>query len=631
MSKIKIILVLIVQCCCVICSFAQDLDTLEFRLFEIVSNRITSAESYKKQLLDSSILAGYSLKKVADLLQNETPVFVKSYGLGSVSTLSFRGTGAAHSQIYWNGIPANSPVLGMNDVSLLPVDFADDVELHYGLSSLVDGTGGLGGALQLNNVPNWSDKLNLKSSIKTGSYGFYGVDFKWSIVFKNVNIQSGFINVRAENDFTFYNRAKVGIPLEKQLHAAYRQKGMYHNIFYRLNSKNHFAIKLNYFDSYREEPKLITQENNDAILKDKTFRSSLEWSSLLGQCKLNTQAGYWQENLDYTSELAGIESSYLVDNLVTNVNLKRERLNGLSFNVVYNGGYSYVRHDYYTASVGQFRNAGMLSLTKAFNQKLHLNGLVRKELVSNKFSPWLPSLGLRYDIFKLLGLKLNVARSYRFPSFNALYWNSGGSKGNPNLLPENGWSGELGFDFSFVKDRIELNVELTTFYANVDDWIIWLPDDFSGIWSPVNIREVITQGVELMTKGVLSFQDLKIKWTGVASVNYSESIEGGAAYQLIYVPILQYKNTFTFTYKDFDLVYNHVYTDRRFITSDNNWYMPDYQIGNMELKAKMNIAKSSFYCTFGVDNIWNKEYQSIAWRPMPGRNYFVKITHQFKR
>lgn len=628
----KNILVLTILIFCSPVLFAQFNDTLEFKIIEIEGTRVTTEEPYKKQQIDSVILNRYATTSISDLLQNETPVFIKSYGQGAVSSISFRGTGSSHTQLFWNGIPINSPVLGMNDVSLLPAAFSNDVELHYGLSSLVDGTGGLGGAIQLNNQVNWKDSFNLFTSINTGSYGLLSFDFKLSVVFNELSVQSGFLLSKTENDFEYRNLSTSEKLVEKQQNSESKQYGWFQNFYYKINNKNQLSLKYNFFDSDRNLPKLITQTVSDENLKDKSFKSVLEWTHVSASSLLSAQVGFWREVFIYEFPTNDISSNYHANNWVANVNYKKQLKYSYKLNLVYNGGYTVANNKYYPEPIQWMRNAMMLSLSKSINDKLFINGLIREELIGQKWSPILPSLGFKYQVLPVFGVKGNVAKSYRFPSFNDLYWDNGRTKGNPDLVPEEGWSSEVGLDYTKKGEKSELKTELTGYYSNINNWIIWLPDEVLGtFWTPQNKKKVKNQGIELIERYSYKHNDFQFILRGVYALSSSKSVEGEAANQLLYVPYNQYKLRGSFGYKSLNISYNHVYTDRRYITTDNNWYMPDYQLGHLTVSAARKIKKSTIRLEFKINNIWNKEYQSIAWRPMVGRNYEIKLSYQFKK
>ena len=90
---------------------------------------------------DSLALKENIALSMADVLTYNSSVFVKNYGRATLSTVSFRGTSPSHTQVTWNGMKLNNPMLGSTDFSMIPSYFIDDASLLHGTSS-VNQTGG---------------------------------------------------------------------------------------------------------------------------------------------------------------------------------------------------------------------------------------------------------------------------------------------------------------------------------------------------------------------------------------------------------------------------------------------------------------------------------------------------------
>ena len=119
--------------------FAQSrMDTVkQLSVVEVSASRhSTFSSGNKSETIDSILLDRYSTGNLADLLANESQVFIKSYGLGSLATTSFRGAGASHTAVLWNGFNLQSPMLGQLDLSLIPTNFLNDVKLREGVSGV---------------------------------------------------------------------------------------------------------------------------------------------------------------------------------------------------------------------------------------------------------------------------------------------------------------------------------------------------------------------------------------------------------------------------------------------------------------------------------------------------------------
>ena len=167
----------------------------------VVTTTITPAPSYK--LINTRNIASHVTDNLADLLSKETPIYIKSSGPGGLSTISIRGAGASHTQLYWNGISINSPTLGQLDLATLPVAFIDQAEIHLGASSVVDGSGGLGGAIQLNTSANYKNKLNTTFRKELGSFGIDKTLFSINAGNKKFQSKTSLFRNSSSNDFKY--------------------------------------------------------------------------------------------------------------------------------------------------------------------------------------------------------------------------------------------------------------------------------------------------------------------------------------------------------------------------------------------------------------------------------------------
>src|SRR5512133_558657 len=80
---------------------------------------------FKTETVDTSVMSRYSLGSVAEAISVNSPVFIKNYGSGGSATPSLRGTGASGTQVTWNGLRIDNPMLGQSDLSILPAGMTD--------------------------------------------------------------------------------------------------------------------------------------------------------------------------------------------------------------------------------------------------------------------------------------------------------------------------------------------------------------------------------------------------------------------------------------------------------------------------------------------------------------------------
>src|SRR5690606_5715624 len=150
----------------------QTLDTIALHNVVIVAPRLSDfASGLKTQAIDSATMARYRPADLGTLLEMESPIFIKSYGLGSLATTSFRGGSANHTAVLWNGFNIGSPMNGQIDLSLVPVGIADEVSIQYGGASALWGSGAVGGSVLLNSTPVFDSGLTVDAGASFGSFG----------------------------------------------------------------------------------------------------------------------------------------------------------------------------------------------------------------------------------------------------------------------------------------------------------------------------------------------------------------------------------------------------------------------------------------------------------------------------
>ena len=131
-----------------------------------------SNETSTVQVLDTTI-ARLTTSTLAEQLTREGGLFIKSYGPGSLSTLSLRGSNASQTAVLWNGINICSPMLGLFDLGLIPTFLVDEAIIQYGGSGAEQGSAAIGGAIHLNSKTKEEKGLEVNALTSAGSFGFY--------------------------------------------------------------------------------------------------------------------------------------------------------------------------------------------------------------------------------------------------------------------------------------------------------------------------------------------------------------------------------------------------------------------------------------------------------------------------
>ena len=134
----------------VLCSLFAQADSIILPLVTITETK-SSLYSIGNQtrIIDSSFLAENKTYNLSDLASKHTDVFINSYGPGLLNSPSARGSGSAHTVVLWNGFNIQSSMNGIVDFSLVPVGLFNEINIDYGGSGALFGSGAVGSTILL--------------------------------------------------------------------------------------------------------------------------------------------------------------------------------------------------------------------------------------------------------------------------------------------------------------------------------------------------------------------------------------------------------------------------------------------------------------------------------------------------
>lgn len=602
-----------------------------------------------KTSFDTLLLQDKLNASIAELISNYSPVFIKSYGQGSLATASFRGTAASHTKVEWNGIAINSPMLGQVDFSLIPIFFADDVSLLHGGSSLQKGSGALGGSVHIDTRPQWSKKIY-------GSYVMGLSSFQTNQHFisvgggsKKLQVRMRYYHEQSENNFRFFNNANGLWNYERQQNAEYEKNSLLGEV--HLNAGNNHFISVNVWGQIadRNLPPIMSYEGTgrEEHQKDNEFRIVGKWNKYGKKIKSSFTTGTAHTDLDYfraNNTGYGLLIHYDTRNTANSYYNKYLLEYSPSVRLLIKTLVNYNFHRVSIYNQADFtgyhkdRNESGASIGFHYSLKNNLSAflLVREEYVDHRFTPLMPSTGIEWQPFKRfpVNVRANFTRNYHQPTLNDLYWIPGG---NPDLKPEEGYTADLGMDYILaVESLFKLTTGLTGYMSYINDWIIWQPGAFRD-WTAENLKTVFARGIEYNLNAAYNRQ----KWSFAFIGNYTytrttnEGMASGGDHskgkQLIYVPLHKANSLLHAEYDRFYLCYNFNFLSERFTTSDNEdtrHRLPAFCLHQISAGKRYTVGKLSGEIQFKVNNLTDKNYQAILWRAMPGRHYafFVKLS-----
>lgn len=661
----------------------QDMASSPHRLREVTAwgKRPMKEIGVQKTTFDSMALKENIALSMADVLTYNSSVFVKSYGRATLSTVAFRGTSPSHTQVTWNGMRVNNPMLGMTDFSTIPSYFIDQASLLHGTSSVNESGGGLGGLVKLATSREVPEGFGAQYVQGIGSFSTFDEFGRFTYGDDHWSVSTRVVYSSSPNDYRYTNHdKKVNVyddnnnivsqyhPRERNRSGAYKDFHALQEVYYNTNRGDRLGLAAWYIDSNRELPLLTVDYGAETGFenrqRERTFRGVLSWDHLRSNWKGALRGGYihtWMA-YDYKREVAPGNWAAMTRS--------RSRVN--TFFGQAEGEYSPSRRWFFNAAVSAYQHfvrshdkdvilqdgdigivgydRGRVELSGSASAKwqpvdrLGLSVVLRQEMYGDRWAPLIPAFfvdGLVSRTGNIM-LKASVSRNHRFPSLNDLYFLPGG---NPDLRSEKGWTYDAGATFDISGGSavpFTLGGGITWFDSRIDDWIIWLPTP-KGFFSPRNVKKVHAYGIETRLNLALEpFKgwvfDLNGTYSWTPSVNVGEPMspaDKSVGKQLPYVPRHSASLTGRVSWRSWSFLYKWAFYSRRFTMSSNDntisGSLPPYYMSNISLARNFSFRPLDLQLRLAVNNLFNEDYLSVLSRPMPGINFefFISVTPRF--
>jgi len=587
-------------------SFSQK-DSIN-QLEEIVLNGSFSQvlnTGYNVEVISDSILKSNN-QSLGNLLQDQANLYFKQNGYGMVSSIALRGTNASQTGVFWNGIAINSSLNGQTDFNTLTANSFDEIEIRKGGASVLLGSGAIGGAINLRDKVIFSDKKEGNLQLGLGSYQTYTTMLNGLFSNQHFFVKIGAGGTISENDYPYLNSALSN------------ENGQFKNyninavIAYKFNDKNSFSYYNSFINNDRNTSRTLTT-NGTARLLNFNSRNLLDWKYLGNSFSSSLKLAYLTE--DFTFFFDKNENNFSNGKSV-NLISKYDLAFYVNNTIFFNAGIEYKKEQGSGTSISKKEqntiNTYLLFHHQPFS-KFNYNLSIRKANSSVFEIPFIYAVDAKYELYKQLVLKSAFSTNYRTPTFNDLYWQPGG---NPELKSEKSKSAEIGLNYKANK----LEFQLTSYYIKSKDLIQWRPVN-GTFWQPQNIQDVNNYGIEFMAIAEKKFNAhlFRLKF----QYDYTISEDTSINKQLIYVPFHRSNTILSYQYINWRFNYYLQYTGKVYTTSSNTQAIDAYSLSNIDLNR--SFFKDKMQIAFRINNLFDKNYQSVAFRPMPNRNYTLNI------
>ncbi len=579
---------------------------------------------FRQSSLDSLQIEQYQGKSLGDLLNAASFVFIKDYGPGQIASSSIRGSNAAHTSVFWNGLQLNAPSLGQVDFSIIPVQPGMEVDVLHGNSSLSQGFGGIGGAIYIDQNAAFSSN-KVFASHQFGSFKEHISIVGTQLTNDTTSFQLAVQRNSAKNDFEFSHSSLQNDRIYRRTNNAFQQYSGTASVQHQLNSNNQLTLNALVAQTHREIPPNITSLlESEETQQDFVSALGFGWNQERKKWNFITHLGLVYSELTYQNEVASIKSTTENANYQASFQAKHSFSSSAFWQAKWLNQLESVKSAGYGTTQQRLRSGLLLEYAKYFTQQFKLQALLRPEIAGEDYTFFLPAITLTYQpqLYSNIQLTTSFAKNVHYPTLNDWYWNPGG---NPDLAKEENETIELGVQLAdSLFQFLGLTTQITGYWGNTKNWIQWVPTD--NIWQAQNVKDVAQQGLEASAS--IAWQAAG-KWQVKGLYSRTLTVDESSDRQLIYVPENQLKYFISWELKGWLASVNYQFTDLRYVNPENTTFLAAYDLLDVYLQRQLVVNnKHKILFRFGVENALNNEYEAVLSRPMPGINYSFKIGYE---
>lgn len=575
----------------------------------VTSNRIDlpfKENSRTINIITATDIKNSSANTIADLLQQVAGVDIRRRGTGgSQADLFIRGGGFDQTLLLIDGIKMDDAQTGHHTMNAsLPLEVIERIEIIKGPAARVFGQNAFTGAINIVTKSNLNDSVSVK--LEAGSFG----QLNGSVT----------VGSELENSTHVFHAGKM-------TSEGYRNNSDYNNSNYFLKSvfnKKDQPIEMiaTFFERKFGAENFYTPSSWGFNEYEETQNSLMAFTTTFKSEKLKIQPRvYWKRNQDMfllqRDDPTFFRNFHISNKIGAEANAAYTSKLGIT-------GFGIDMSKVYLRSnnLGQ-RNRFMTTIFLEHRFQFADNriditpGVAATYFSDFKFNAF-PGLDIGFDITNKLKAYGNIGFTYRIPTYTDLYYNGGGSLGNPDLEPEEAFAQELGF--KYVSSKIGASISVFNRDAeNLIDYIRQNIDEES--FTATNIANVNTKGLEIDATYNFKLnnfnQTLAIGYAFLDD-NILDQNEELSRYAL---NTLKHHFTTRLSTKLFKNVSQNIiykYAERTTGQTYNVW---DASIVMKLKQVELSITAS---------NIFDAEYIESGFTPMPPSNVLFGLRYSFK-
>ncbi|MBN2324890.1 MAG: TonB-dependent receptor [Spirochaetes bacterium] len=596
------------------------------------------------------------VRNVADLLSREANVRLRSlFGHEKSSGIDLRGMGDTYGSgvvVLVNGFRINSPDMSGFDLSSVPLDSIERIEIVHGSGSVLYGDGAVGGVINI--ITKKSEAKKIGIGVSYGSYDTKSTD----VSFDRKDGKTEFVLTAGMRDTGGYRQNGYLYKKDASVRMGYDLSDYTSLAFTLSPHQDRYGLPgpVSKADAESRETRILTSRPGDGgESTDVTLTTGME-TVVADSILLSFDCGYRFRDdryvMGYTPLLPLREQTDHIaeDTVSAGALLSTEyELFGLQSEVQGGGDLAFTAYTRTERSKNERKNSDIrkagffmtnrtdltktLALHAGYRFSLY-SGTHRLDTYDNTGGVWETGqpferlwtnhsfdAGMVYDVGPSVSLYADFATSFRTPNVDEF------ALSDSDLHPQRGIDLEAGGRIRF-QDTAELSV--SGFYIRITDEIYYGEDPVSG--TPVNRNYDFPTnrlGVETSVKvypfenlflwGNYTYMDARFenRWTVVPLVP-AHKASFGCEWRIVKPLVIALSGT---------------YVGSRFDGNDETNVQYESLHPYTVVDAKVTYASGPFRIYLGVNNLFDELYSTVAYGgqyyPMPERNFYGGVDLEF--
>lgn len=562
-----------------------------------------------------------------EVLESVPGVSVRNFGgLGSLSTISIRGSGSKGVLVLLDDVPLN-PSGGYVDLSNIPLTSLDRVEVIRGGEGAILGGGAVGGVIRL--YSNNDEKSPGGNFLKLSAGSFNTSEFAVTLREESTTVHLTASGSRGDFPFKNDNGTYQVVSDDFKDIRENNEAGMVDSrITYRWQIDEHSSaiISGEWFRSEKGIPGITTFPSPHASQTDSRqflhavfsndefqngrfdftaswLRQARHFSDPYGESTGVPVFSKWiHERLQFDSEWIGPGFSD-TDSIIAGTLFTAEQIDASNF----------VQKDRNILAVWG-RNEWYFSDSDVLLSALRLDIFEDDMILS-------PKVGARISLAENLSARANLGMDFRPPGFEELYRNEGLVTGNPSLKPER----SLGFDLGLSYASKRIRGEAAYFNIQTRDMIDYLL--VSGFrWKPYNIGRTRCSGFEFSLD-----YPFAPSWGFRANCTVSRAVDTSGdpnrnGMPLVGQPSSDLFASITWGKNPWKINLDWEYRGSSPITPSGTRFLPSCNSFASSIGYSFSDGQTF---TFEVKNLFDQPLTDIRGFPLPGRTVFLTYANEW--